>query len=85
MEETIFSIVNLDVHAPVSVHPSSLSNHHPIYANFFMDNYLGNKSQAKSGFKLNTSLLNNDEDDGAIHMVSILCNLCNSELNPRER
>ena len=85
VEETIFSIVNLDVHALVSVSPSSLFNHHPIYAKKIMDSYLGNKRKVKSGFKLNTSLLNNDKDNGTIHMVSSLCNICNSKLKPKDR
>lgn len=85
MEGSIFSFEKQDGHAPICVSPSSMSNHHPIYANVYVDNNADSScNKKKVSFNLNTSLLNDEESDDAIRMVTSLCKLYNQGLSPKD-
>ena len=82
--DQIFSIDKQDGHAPIIFSPSSMLEHHFISAFILLDNFVDNMKSKITSFKLNTSLLKKEDNDGAIQMVTSLCKLCNPTLNPRD-
>ena len=85
IEDQVFSLDIQNGHEPMCVTPSYMSDHHPTNDNIFLDNLLDRRKEKNTSFKLNTSLLTNEDNDEAVKMMTNLCKLWNPNTQPRDK
>lgn len=85
MESFFFSSEAEAGSAPMCVCPVSISDHYPIHMKVCMYSTIDNRGMRRYNgcFKLNTSLIKEEDNLEAIQMVTSLCKFCTPGLRPR--
>lgn len=86
-DASLFSFSSQGGEAPICVSPASISDHSliSVTVNLDLDPSSVIRPKRENGFKLNVSMLKDEDSGDAIKMVSHLTKLCNLVLRPREQ